>query len=264
MNAALMFGVFGLLAAAIELLGFIIGLRRFRSQLEHAPLPPLPAPPATTTVVHSVLFLGATQAGKTTMIRRIGRFRGPVTNLKATQEHHTTPPIPVCFDRNGDERSPVTHALQFRDVPGEKLDENRYHLRAIHREQQIRPGNAPLLLIWNMADPQTSRDGLSSRLLREMVQDKELPIRVAPLIVFFNKIDTLQMSEEELDVRIAAEQEHIQNKVNKAVANLPVTFLRGSALRGDGVPDCEAAVFEALGLGVHLEFSEGAGSRGAA
>ena len=78
------------------------------------------------------------------------------------------------------------------------------------------------------------------------------------VVVFFNKLDLLQVDDARLEQLVADEEAYLRGVVSRCFdTSMPVIFHRGSALRGTGVTDCHGALLDAIGLGHLFRLAEG-------
>ena len=266
-------------AGAIALLGYAVGVTRFLGRLQAAaprggtgtaPLPrPEPAPEAARTLarIHTVVLDGVAESGKSTLIHRLTfpcTDRASLERLRATRQAVRTRMLPVCFEPAVAAGGPeLLHSLRFSDVSGERPDQIADTLDELHGEYLNAPAGEPrgrviALWVWDMANTPRSRAELSPARMRVAYGTRKARELIKGVVVFFNKLDLLQVDDERLEQLVADEEAYLRGVVSRCFdTSMPVVFYRGSALRGTGVTDCQGALYDAIGLGHLFRLADG-------
>jgi hypothetical protein len=216
------------------------------------------------TVTHTVLLDGVSNSGKSTLVHRLAfpcTEPDSLRKITATQLAYRTRLLPICFvppvgvARDGDE--PVLHSQVLRDIAGEKPYEIINILKQIstEREQPVdrdRHGTAIVVLVWDMADTAASRARITKERLQLAYHNDYGRQLIKHFVIFFNKLDLLSVSPERMQQLVEDERAHLDSITNFLGTDVVRTYIHGSALRGDGVIECQGAIYTALGLATHF------------
>lgn len=267
----------GALAAA----GYAVGLTRFLRRLPAAARPasepgapgepgPDPASAGPPGRLHTVILDGIAESGKSTLIHRLAfpcTERAALERLRATRQPMRTRTLPVCFEpaAGGD----ILHSLRFSDVSGERPDQIADTIDELHGEQRATAagprGRVIALWVWDMANTPRCRTELSPARMRVAYGTRRARELITGVVVFFNKVDLLEVDRARQDELVADEEAYLRGVIARCFdAGVPVVFHRGSALQGTGVTDCQGALYDAVGLGRFFRLADGEGGGGAA
>ncbi len=219
------------------------------------------------TVTHTVLLDGVSNSGKSTLVHRLAfpcTEPESLRKITATQLAYRTRVLPICFVPGtgtegeleaGDE--PVLHAQVLRDIAGERPYEIINILKQIAAERETaaerdRHGTAIVVLVWDMADTAGSRARITKERLQLAYHNDYGRQLIKHFVIFFNKLDLLTVSPEHLQQLVDAERAHLDSITNFLGNDVVRSYLQGSALRGDGVIECQGAIYTALGLAAHF------------
>ncbi|HWO22658.1 MAG TPA: hypothetical protein VNO30_28055 [Kofleriaceae bacterium] len=220
------------------------------------------------TVTHTVLLDGVSNSGKSTLVHRLAfpcTEPDSLRKITATQLAYRTRLLPICFvppadasresAEAGDE--PVLHAQVLRDIAGEKPYEiiNILKQLSAEREQTTereRHGTAIVVLVWDMADTAGSRARITKERLQLAYHNDYGRQLIKHFVIFFNKLDLLNVSAERVQQLVDDERAHLGSITDFLGTDVVRTYLAGSALRGDGVIECQGAIYTALGLAPHF------------
>jgi hypothetical protein len=243
-----------------------------------------PAAPAVPLITHTVLLDGVSNSGKSTLVHRLAF---PCTDLEqlrrlpATQLPYRTRQMPLCFDvapaeaiepeagaetaavgarpaAGGAPGQLVLHAQVLQDIAGEKDGDIVDVLESLAAERARmlgpeRPGAVVVLVVWDMANPEASRDALTKSRLKAAYVNRHGRAMIRSVLVFFNKLDLLTVAPERLRRLVDDERAHVESVLRAVFGDTVArTYLHGSALRGDGVIECQGAIYAALGLAAHF------------
>lgn len=217
------------------------------------------------TVTHTVLLDGVSNSGKSTLVHRLAfpcTEPDSLRKITATQLAYRTRVLPICFAlpseaarENGEE--PVLHAQVLRDIAGEKPYEiiNILKQLSAEREQPTdrdRHGTAIVVLVWDMADTAGSRARITKERLQLAYHNDYGRQLIKHFVIFFNKLDLLNVPAERVQQLVDDERAHLDSITDFLGTDVVRTYLSGSALRGDGVIECQGAIYTALGLAAHF------------
>jgi F0F1-type ATP synthase membrane subunit b/b' len=226
------------------------------------------------TVTHTVLLDGVSNSGKSTLVHRLAFPCTEAESLRkitATQLAYRTRVLPICFvppaeaaREGGDE--PVLHAQVLRDIAGEKPYEIINILKQLSAERDLPPdrerhGTTIVVLVWDMADTAGSRARITKERLQLAYHNDYGRQLIKHFVVFFNKLDLLTVSPERLQQLVDDERAHLHSITDFLGTDVVRTYLQGSALRGDGVIECQGAIYTALGLAAHFREVEKDGTK---
>lgn len=223
------------LALWMSLLGYLVGLTRFRATLRRL---------ALRRTNHTVVLDGASGSGKTTLRLRLSypcSERAQLERLAATSDAALHRPLPLCFD-------PPTrlHVLQFGDVPGEKSEGVDSVIRAAE-------GTVIAVWVWDLSRTDAENQEVMNVARLRAVYQTHNGKRVERVIVFLNKMDQLALDEHKLR-QIADTEELIKRMALEVFGEkMAVVVHRGSALDGTGVFDAYGSMLRALGLEEHFK-----------
>jgi hypothetical protein len=217
------------------------------------------------TVTHTVLLDGVSNSGKSTLVHRLAFPCTEAESLRkitATQLAYRTRLLPICFVppagvvREGGEE-PVLHAQVLRDIAGERPYDiiNILQQLAAERDratERERHGTAIVVLVWDMADTAGSRARITKERLQLAYHNDYGRQLIKHFVISFNKLDLLDVSPEHMQQLIDTERAHLDAITNFLGTDVIRTYLHGSALRGDGVIECQGAIYTALGLAAHF------------
>src|SRR5262249_53943741 len=147
------------------------------------------------------------------------------------------------------------HAQVLRDISGEKPFEvvniiNQ--LAAERRTADAAPSFVACVLVWDMSDTPRMRRQITEDRLKVLYGHDEAVQLIKNFIVFFNKIDLLDVPGDRLAQLIDDERDHVRSITGFLGSDVKWSFIRGSAIRGDGVTDCQGAIYTAFGLAPHF------------
>ena len=216
------------------------------------------------TVTHTVLLDGVSNSGKSTLVHRLAFPCTEAESLRkitATQLAYRTRLLPICFvppvgvAREGTE--PVLHSQVLRDIAGEKPYEIINILKQISTERELpterdRHGTAIVVLVWDMADTAASRVRITKERLQLAYHNDYGRQLIKHFVIFFNKLDLLDVSPERARQLVEDERAHLDSITDFLGGDVIRTYIQGSALRGDGVIECQGAIYTALGLAAHF------------
>jgi hypothetical protein len=217
------------------------------------------------TMTHTVLLDGVSNSGKSTLVHRLAFPCTEAESLRkitATQLAYRTRVLPICFvppvgalDEGTEE--PVLHAQVLRDIAGERPYEIINILKQLSEERELpsnrdRHGTAIVVLVWDMADTSGSRTRITKERLQLAYHNDYGRQLIKHFVIFFNKLDLLNVSPEHLQQLVEDERAHLDSITNFLGTDVVRTYLQGSALRGDGVIECQGAIYTALGLAAHF------------
>lgn len=226
------------------------------------------------TVTHTVLLDGVSNSGKSTLVHRLAFPCTEAESLRkitATQLAYRTRLLPICFvppvdtaPEHGEE--PVLHAQVLRDIAGEKPYEIINILRQISAERDLPPdrdrhGTAIVVLVWDMADTSGSRARITRERLQLAYHNDYGRHLIKHFLIFFNKLDLLSVPPERVQQLVDNERAHLDSITDFLGTDVVRTYLQGSALRGDGVIECQGAIYTALGLAAHFRDLEKEGKQ---
>jgi len=228
---------------------------------------------ASPTVTHTVLLDGVSNSGKSTLVHRLAFPCTEAESLRkitATQLAYRTRVLPICFVppvgvvRPGEE--PVLHAQVLRDIAGEKPYEIINILKQLSSDRDGAPerdrhGTAIVVLVWDMADTAGSRARITKQRLELAYHNDYGRALIKHFVVFFNKLDLLTVPPERIQQLVDDERAHLDSITDFLGTDVVRTYLQGSALRGDGVIECQGAIYTALGLAAHFREAEKDGSK---
>ena len=220
------------------------------------------------TVTHTVLLDGVSNSGKSTLVHRLAfpcTEQESLRRIAATQRAYPTRLLPICFvppaaDAGGD--PPVLHAQVLRDIAGERPGDviNIVNELAAERARPPDPDNRPgaviVVLIWDMADTAGSRARINKDRLKLAYHNDHARRLIKHFVIFFNKLDLLAVTPEHAQQLVDDERAHIDHLTDFFDSDVTRTYLQGSALRGDGVIDCQGAIYTALGLAPYFRVVE--------
>jgi hypothetical protein len=155
----------------------------------------------------------------------------------------------------------VLHAQVLRDIAGEKPGDviNIVNELAAERARPAdgdgRPGAVIVCLIWDMADTAGSRARINKDRLKLAYHNDNARRLIKNFVIFFNKLDLLAVSPERAAQLVEEERAHIEHLTDFFDSDVTRTYLQGSALRGDGVIDCQGAIYAALGLAPYFRIT---------
>jgi cell division septum initiation protein DivIVA len=217
------------------------------------------------TVTHTVLLDGVSNSGKSTLVHRLAFPCTEAESLRkitATQLAYRTRLLPICFvpptdvvPENAEES--VLHAQVLRDIAGEKPYEIINILRQLSAEREApsereRHGMAIVVLVWDMADTAGSRARITKERLQLAYHNDYARQLIKHFVIFFNKLDLLTVPAERVQQLVDEERAHLASITDFLGTDVVRTYLQGSALRGDGVIECQGAIYSALGLAAHF------------
>lgn len=216
------------------------------------------------TVTHTVLLDGVSNSGKSTLVHRLAFPCTEAESLRkitATQLAYRTRLLPICFvppvgvARDGAE--PVLHSQVLRDIAGEKPYEIINILKQLSAERDLpaerdRLGTAIVVLVWDMADTSASRTRITKERLQLAYHNDYGRLLIKHFVFFFNKLDLLRVPPERVQQLVEEERAHLDSITNFLGTDVVRTYIQGSALRGDGVIECQGAIYTALGLAAHF------------
>lgn len=219
---------------------------------------PAPASRRSPTVTHTVLLDGVSNSGKSTLVHRLAfpcTEQESLRRIAATQRAYPTRMLPICFvpAASADE-APLLHAQILRDIAGERPGDviNIVNELAAERarpaDPDTRPGAVIVVLIWDMADTAGSRARINKDRLKLAYHNDHARRLIKHFVIFFNKLDLLGVPADRVQELIDEERAHIDHLTDFFDSDVTRTYLQGSALRGDGVIDCQGAIYTALGL----------------
>jgi len=217
------------------------------------------------TVTHTVLLDGVSNSGKSTLVHRLAFPCTEAESLRkitATQLAYRTRLLPICFvppvgpGRETTEE-PVLHAQVLRDIAGEKPYEIINILKQLSTERELpsereRHGSAIVVLVWDMADTAGSRSRITRERLQLAYHNDYARQLIKQFVIFFNKLDLLTVPPERVQQLVEDERAHLASITDFLGNDVVRTYLQGSALRGDGVIECQGAIYTALGLAPHF------------
>jgi len=229
------------------------------------------------TVTHTVLLDGVSNSGKSTLVHRLAfpcTEADSLRKITATQLAYRTRLLPICFvppiasihdvsrdgardgARDGGE-APVLHAQVLRDIAGEKPYEIINILKQLSAERELPPdrdrhGAAIVVLVWDMADTSGSRARITRERLQLAYHNDYARQLIKHFVIFFNKLDLLLVPPERVQQLVDDERAHLASITDFLGTDVARTYLQGSALRGDGVIECQGAIYTALGLAPHF------------
>ena len=260
---------------ALALVGYALGVARFLGRMQRAvaratddveatrPLPAAAIRPLTR--VHTVVLDGIAESGKSTLIHRLAfpcTDRASLERLRATRQPVRHRTLPVCLETPPGEAE-VLHLLRFSDVSGERPDQIADTLDDLHGEYLGAAAGEPrgrviALWVWDMADAARNQRELSPMRMRTAYGTRKARELIKGVVVFFNKIDVLEVEPERVEQLIADEERYLRGVVSRCFdTSVPIVFHRGSALDGSGVTDCQGALLDAIGLGHHFRLADG-------
>ncbi len=216
----------------------------------------------TPMVTHTVLLDGVSNSGKSTLVHRLAFPCTEAESLRkitATQLAYRTRLLPICFEAPADTAARedgeelVLHAQVLRDIAGEKPYEIINILKQIAAERELpverdRHGTAIVVLVWDMADTAGSRARITKERLQLAYHNDYGRQLIKHFIIFFNKLDLLNVPAERVQQLVEDERAHLDSITDFFGTDVVRTYLQGSALRGDGVIECQGAIYTALGL----------------
>lgn len=216
------------------------------------------------TVTHTVLLDGVSNSGKSTLVHRLAfpcTEPDSLRKITATQLAYRTRLLPICFvppvgvARDGAE--PVLHSQVLRDIAGEKPYEiiNIMKQLSTEREQPAerdRHGVAIVVLVWDMADTAGSRARITKERLQLAYHNDYGRQLIKHFVIFFNKLDLLRVGPDRVQQLLDEERAHLHSITDFLGTDVVRTYIQGSALRGDGVIECQGAIYTALGLAAHF------------
>jgi hypothetical protein len=226
------------------------------------------------TVTHTVLLDGVSNSGKSTLVHRLAfpcTEPESLRKITATQLAYRTRVLPICFvppvgvaSEHGEE--PVLHAQVLRDIAGEKPYEIINILRQVAAERDLpadrdRHGTAIVVLVWDMADTSGSRWRITRERLQLAYHNDHGRQLIKHFLIFFNKLDLLNVPPERVQQLVDNERAHLDSITDFLGTDVVRTYLQGSALRGDGVIECQGAIYTALGLAAHFRDLEKEGKQ---
>jgi hypothetical protein len=217
------------------------------------------------TVTHTVLLDGVSNSGKSTLVHRLAfpcTEPESLRKITATQLAYRTRLLPICFVppvgavREGSDE-PVLHAQVLRDIAGEKPYEIINILKQLSAERdgasdRDRQGTAIVVLVWDMADTAGSRARITRERLQLAYHNDYGRQLIKHFVIFFNKVDLLSVPAERVQQLVEDERAHLDSITDFLGTDVVRTYLHGSALRGDGVIECQGAIYSALGLAAHF------------
>jgi hypothetical protein len=220
--------------------------------------------PGTPTVTHTVLLDGVSNSGKSTLVHRLAfpcTEAEALRKITATQLAYRTRLLPICFvppvgiAREGAE--PVLHSQVLRDIAGEKPYEIINILKQLSSERdrpsdRDRHGTAIVVLVWDMADTASSRARITRERLQLAYHNDYGRQLIKHFLIFFNKLDLLDVTHERARQLLDEERAHLDSITDFLGTDVVRTYIQGSALRGDGVIECQGAIYTALGLAAHF------------
>jgi hypothetical protein len=226
------------------------------------------------TVTHTVLLDGVSNSGKSTLVHRLAfpcTEPDSLRKITATQLAYRTRLLPICFVppvtsiRDSGE-APVLHAQVLRDIAGEKPYEIINILKQLSAERELKPerdrhGTAIVVLVWDMADTSGSRARITRERLQLAYHNDYARQLIKHFVIFFNKLDLLAVPPERVQQLVDDERAHLASITDFLGTDVARTYLQGSALRGDGVIECQGAIYTALGLAPHFRDLDKDGSR---
>jgi hypothetical protein len=217
------------------------------------------------TVTHTVLLDGVSNSGKSTLVHRLAfpcTEPESLRKITATQLAYRTRLLPICFAPPADPvpegaQESVLHAQVLRDIAGEKPYEIINILRQISAERDLPPdrdrhGTAIVVLVWDMADTSGSRARITKERLQLAYHNDHGRQLIKHFVIFFNKLDLLSVPPERIQQLVDDERAHVDSITDFLGTDVVRTYLHGSALRGDGVIECQGAIYTALGLAAHF------------
>jgi hypothetical protein len=217
------------------------------------------------TVTHTVLLDGVSNSGKSTLVHRLAFPCTEAESLRkitATQLAYRTRLLPICFvppvgaTPEGEEEA-VLHAQVLRDIAGEKPYEIINILKQLAAERDLpmdrdRHGTAIVVLVWDMADTAGSRARITKERLQLAYHNDYGRQLIKHFVIFFNKLDLLTVPAERAQQLVDEERAHLVSITDFLGTDVIRTYVHGSALRGDGVIECQGAIYTALGLAAHF------------
>ena len=226
------------------------------------------------TVTHTVLLDGVSNSGKSTLVHRLAFPCTEAESLRkitATQLAYRTRLLPICFVppvasiRDGGD-APVLHAQVLRDIAGEKPYEIINILKHLAAERELPPerdrhGSTIVVLVWDMADTAGSRARITRERLQLAYHNDYARQLIKHFVIFFNKLDLLAVPPERVQQLVDDERAHLASITDFLGTDVARTCLQGSALRGDGVIECQGAIYTALGLAPHFRDLDKDGSK---
>ena len=217
------------------------------------------------TVTHTVLLDGVSNSGKSTLVHRLAfpcTEAESLHKITATQLAYRTRLLPICFVPPSEAapegaEEPVLHAQVLRDIAGEKPYEIINILKQISAERDVpvdreRHGTAIVVLVWDMADTAGSRARITKERLQLAYHNDYGRQLIKHFVIFFNKLDLLSVPVERMQQLVEEERAHLDSITDFLGTDVVRTYLQGSALRGDGVIECQGAIYTALGLAAHF------------
>lgn len=227
-----------------------------------------PSARRSPTVTHTVLLDGVSNSGKSTLVHRLAfpcTEQESLRRIAATQRAYPTRLLPICFvpstgDAGAD--APVLHAQILRDIAGERPGDviNIVNELAAERARPAdadnRPGAVIAVLIWDMADTAGSRARINKDRLKLAYHNDHARRLIKHFVIFFNKLDLLAVTPEHAQQLVEDERAHLEHLTDFFDSDVTRTYLQGSALRGDGVVDCQGAIYTALGLAPYFRVVE--------
>lgn len=225
------------------------------------------------TVTHTVLLDGVSNSGKSTLVHRLAfpcTETDSLRKITATQLAYRTRLLPICFVppigvvREGAE--PVLHSQVLRDIAGERPYEiiNILKQLSTEREQPVdrdRHGTTIVVLVWDMADTSASRARITKERLQLAYHNDYGRQLIKHVVIFFNKLDLLDVPQERMQQLVDDERAHLASITDFLGTDVIRTYIQGSALRGDGVIECQGAIYTALGLAAHFRDVDKEGGR---
>ena len=234
---------------------------RALADAKSAKLPPRGSP----TITHTVLLDGVSNSGKSTLVHRLAfpcTEPESLRKITATQLAYRTRVLPICFvppvdEIREDSEESVLHAQVLRDIAGEKPYEIINILKQLSMErdqpsERERHGAAIVVLVWDMADTSGSRARITKERLQLAYHNDYARHLIKHFVIFFNKLDLLSVPPERAQQLVDEERAHLDSITNFLGTDVVRTYLQGSALRGDGVIECQGAIYTALGLAAHF------------
>lgn len=219
----------------------------------------------SSTVTHTVLLDGVSNSGKSTLVHRLAfpcTEPDSLRKITATQLAYRTRLLPICFVppiaslRDGGDAQ-VLHAQVLRDIAGEKPYEIINILKQLSAERELPPererhGTTIVVLVWDMADTAGSRARITRERLQLAYHNDYARQLIKHVVIFFNKLDLLTVPTERVQQLVEDERAHLASITDFLGTDVTRTYLQGSALRGDGVIECQGAIYTALGLAPHF------------
>jgi sulfate adenylyltransferase subunit 1 (EFTu-like GTPase family) len=103
-----------------------------------------------------------------------------------------------------------------------------------------------------MADTAGSRARITKERLQLAYHNDYGRQLIKHFVIFFNKLDLLNVPAERVQQLVEEERAHLDSITDFLGTDVVRTYLQGSALRGDGVIECQGAIYTALGLAAHF------------